>query len=359
MLRYILNRVLYIIPTLFLIFTINFFIIQLCPGGPVEQLMAKITGESTSISQRLDGESMGDSVNPSNAKNYFVKQSVDPKVIAKIQAYYGFDKPIHVRFWETLKKYAVFDFGNSFSRDIPVLTLMAEKFPVSITLGFWTTLLSYLIAIPLGIKKAVNAGSRFDKASSFCVAICNALPTFIIAIVLIIFFAGGRFWTFFPLRGLASAGMDSEPFYLRVLDYLHHIILPIFAMLLGSLSGLIMWTRNSFLEEIRKQYVVALRAKGLSENKILYGHVFRNAMLVFLTSFPAIFIGILFTGTLFIEVIFSLDGLGLLGFEAALQRDFPVMFATLYISTLLGLIMKLLSDLMSVFVDPRIDFTSQ
>lgn len=358
--NYILQRIGFFIPTLLIIFTVNFFIIQLCPGGPVEQMIAKISGNDASLMDTLTGAASDKDTDMTSADARMQKPDIiDPELRKKIVAFYGFDRPITERYLSTLKNYLVFDFGRSFSRDARVVDLIVEKLPVSITLGIWTTLLANLIAIPLGIRKAVKAGSVFDRSTSLIIAVINAIPTFLIAILLIIFLAGGRFWTIFPLRGLLSVDTETASWFSICVDYLHHISLPVFSLTIGSLAGLVMLTRNSFLEEIGKQYVVALRAKGFSKKHILYRHIFRNAMLVYISSFPELLIGMFFTGSLLIEIIFSLDGLGLLGFEAVLNKDYPVMLATLYISTLLGLVTKLLSDISYVLIDPRIDFRDQ
>lgn len=272
---------------------------------------------------------------------------------------YGFDKPIHVRFLEMLRNYLVFDFGESFFRDRKVTDLILEKMPVSISLGVWSTLAVYLVSIPLGIRKAVRHGSRFDVWSSTIVIFGNAIPTFLFAILLIILFAGGNYFSWFPLRGLFSDNFETLSLGEKILDYFWHLTLPIISILIGAFATLTMLTKNSFLDEINKQYVMTARAKGLTEGKVLYGHVFRNAMLIIIAGFPAAFISMFFTGSLLIEIIFSLDGLGLLGFESALQRDYPVMFGTLYIFTLLGLVVGLISDITYTIVDPRIDFESR
>lgn len=351
--RYVLQRLGFLLPTVWIIFTLNFFIIQMCPGGPVEQMIARTSGnEATAMDTLTGGER-------ESGTRQLRPMIVDEALRQKIVAFYGFDRPLHERYFSTLKNYLLLDFGRSFSRDARVWDLIVEKLPVSISLGVWTTLLANLIAIPLGIRKAVKAGSVFDRSTSFLIAVINAIPTFLIAILLVIFLAGGRYWSWFPLRGLSSVDWNESAWWEVVLDYLHHLALPVFSIVVGSVAGLVMLTRNSFLEEINKQYVLALRAKGFSRAHILYRHVFRNAMLVYIGSFPGILLGILFTGSLLIEVIFSLDGLGLLGFEATLQKDYPVMLATLYISTVLGMLAKLLSDISYAIIDPRIDFGAQ
>ncbi|MED5343339.1 MAG: microcin C ABC transporter permease YejB, partial [SAR324 cluster bacterium] len=286
-------------------------------------------------------------------------QGLDPELVQEIERMYGFDKPIHVRFLEMLRNYFIFDFGESFFRDRKVTDLILEKMPVSISLGVWSTLAVYLVSIPLGIRKAVRHGSRFDVWSSTIVIFGNAIPTFLFAILLIILFAGGNYFSWFPLRGLFSDNFETLSLGEKILDYFWHLTLPIISILIGAFATLTMLTKNSFLDEINKQYVMTARAKGLTEGKVLYGHVFRNAMLIIIAGFPAAFISMFFTGSLLIEIIFSLDGLGLLGFESALQRDYPVMFGTLYIFTLLGLVVGLISDITYTIVDPRIDFESR
>ncbi|HRQ80862.1 MAG TPA: microcin C ABC transporter permease YejB, partial [Azospirillaceae bacterium] len=286
-------------------------------------------------------------------------QGLDPEFIKQLEKEFGFDKPMHERFFLMMKNYLVFDFGNSYFRDTRVVDLVLEKMPVSISLGLWTTLLTYLVSIPLGIRKAVKDGTPFDVWSSAVVIVGYAIPSFLFAVLLIVVFAGGRYFDLFPLRGLVSDNWGDLPWWKQILDYFWHITLPVTAMVIGGFAGLTMLTKNSFLDEISKQYVVTARAKGLTENQVLYGHVFRNAMLIVIAGFPGAFISILFTGAMLIEVIFSLDGLGLLGFEAAINRDYPVMFGTLYFFTLMGLLMNLLGDVMYVVVDPRIDFDAR
>ena len=364
MLAYIIRRLALIIPTLFGIMVLNFFIIQLAPGGPVEQMIAQISGTAVDATARIGGADRGEtsSQNSQSATSsggvakYRGAQGLDPEFIKEIEKLYGFDKPVHERFWMMMKNYVQFDFGDSYFRDRAVVDLVLDKMPVSISLGLWTTILVYLISIPLGVAKAVRDGSRFDVASSAVVIVGNAIPGFLFAVLLIVLFAGGSYWDVFPLRGLTSENWNSLSTVDKILDYLWHITLPVIAMVIGGFATLTMLTKNSFIEEINKQYVLTARAKGLSENRVLYGHIFRNAMLIVIAGFPSAFLGILFTGSLLIEVIFSLDGLGLLGFEAALARDYPVVFGTLFFFTLLGLVMNLIGDLMYVLIDPRIDF---
>jgi len=355
---YIVRRILLIIPTLLGILLVNFVIIQAAPGGPVEQMIAKLEGLDTSAGGRIAGASKTSEASSGSA-NYRGAQGLDPDLIAQIEKMYGFDKPAHIRFWLMIKNYAVFDFGNSFFRDVKVTELILEKMPVSISLGLWSTLLAYLISIPLGIKKALNHGSRFDIWTSSVIVIGYAIPSFLFAILLIILFASGNYFSWFPLRGLTSANFNELNLTAKIVDYFWHLALPIASMIIGSFATLTLLTKNSFLDEIGKQYVITARAKGLTENEVLYRHVFRNAMLIIIAGFPAAFIGILFTGSLLIEVIFSLDGLGLLSFEAAISRDYPVIFGTLFIFTLLGLIIKLISDITYTLVDPRIDFAGR
>jgi microcin C transport system permease protein len=368
MLAYIVRRLLLIVPTLFGIMVINFVVIQAAPGGPVEQLIQQITqGGAPDVTARVSGTGTGDLAAGAEARagaeqvtsRYRGARGLDPEFILEIERMYGFDKPMHERFFQMMGQYLTFDFGTSYFRDQSVVDLVLEKMPVSISLGLWTTLLTYLISIPLGIRKAVRDGSRFDVWTSGVVIVGNAIPSFLFAILLIVLFAGGSFLDWFPLRGLVSDNWHQLPWPERILDYFWHLALPLLALIIGAFAGMTMLTKNSFLEEINKQYVMTARAKGLTERRILYGHVFRNAMLIIIAGFPGAFVGILFTGALMIEIIFSLDGLGLLGFEAALKRDYPVMFASLYFFGLLGLIMQLISDLMYVAIDPRIDFESR
>ncbi len=349
---YILRRLALIIPTLFGIIAINFAVVQLAPGGPVEQMIAEIRGRGD-VTMRVAGTGAGETSAPGL---YQGARGLDPHLVADIRRMFGFDKPPLRRFLDMLGGYLRFDFGRSFFRDRPVLELVADKMPVSISLGLWSTLLIYLVSIPLGIAKAVRDGSRFDVATSAAILVGYAIPGFLFAILLVVVFAGGSFVQWFPLRGLASAGADLWPWPQRVADYLWHMVLPTMALVAGGFASLTMLTKNCFIEEIRKQYVVTARAKGASETRVLYGHVFRNAMLLIVAGFPAAFIGLLFTSALLVEIVFSLDGLGLLGFESAIRRDYPVMFGTLYIFTLIGLVMQLVGDLMYTLVDPRIDF---
>jgi microcin C transport system permease protein len=359
--NYILRRLLLMIPTLFGILLINFAIIQVAPGGPVEQMIAKLQGHENGSSSRLSGGN-SDSLSTggqSNNSSYRGGQGLSEETIAQIEAMYGFDKPAYERFTIMLGNYLVFDFGESFFRNTSVIDLILEKMPVSISLGLWSTLIIYLISIPLGIKKAVRHGSKFDIASSSIITVLYAVPGFLLAILLIVFFAGGSYYDWFPLRGLTSSNFDELTTLGKIRDYFWHLTLPIIAFTISGFATLTMLTKNSFLDEINKQYVTTAKAKGLTENRVLYGHVFRNSMLIIISGFPAAFISIFFTGSLLIEVVFSLDGLGLLSFESVVNRDYPVFFGTLFIFTLIGLLVKLISDIVYIMVDPRIDFQSQ
>lgn len=361
MTAYILRRLLLMIPTLLGILLINFIIIQAAPGGPVEQLIVQLTtpgahGAGDRIGGAGDMNASAQTTTSTSPSGYRGAQGIDPELLADIKKQYGFDKPAPERFWRMLTQYARFDFGNSFFRDTPVVSLIAQKLPVSVSLGLWTTLIVYLVSIPLGIRKAVRDGTAFDVWTSTVIAIGQAIPGFLFAVLLLIVFAGGSYLQWFPLRGIVSEGWESLSPLGKLADYLWHMVLPVTAMVVGGFASLTLLTKNSFIEEISKQYVMTARAKGLSETRVLYGHVFRNAMLIVIAGLPAAILGILFTSALLIEVIFSLDGLGLLGFEAALSRDYPVMFASLFIFTLIGLVLKLLGDLTYMLVDPRIDF---
>lgn len=363
MLAYLLRRLLLVIPTVFGIMVINFIIIQAAPGGPVEQMIAKLRGGNVEATSRFTGagmettqaiEQFGDF--QGSESKYRGAQGLDPEFIAKLEKMFGFDKPPLERFLLMMKNYITFNFGDSYFKDRSVIGLIFEKMPVSISIGLWTTLLVYLISIPLGIRKAVRDGSPFDIWSSAVVIVGYAIPGFLFAILLIVLFAGGSFWSFFPLRGLVSDNWHQLSIGWKILDYLWHMTLPITALVISGFASLTLLTKNSFLDEINKQYVITARAKGLTERRVLLGHVFRNAMLIVIAGTPAALIHILFAGSLLIEVIFSLDGLGLLGFESAINRDYPVVFGTLYIFTLLGLFLHILVDFTYTFVDPRIDF---
>lgn len=362
MTAYILRRLLLMIPTLLGIMLINFIIVQAAPGGPVEQMIAQLQGMDTGVGSRTgSGPSTEISTTSGGSSNnqYRGAQGLDPDLIERIEKMYGFDKPAYERFWQMLVNYATFDFGDSFFKDKSVTELIWDKMPVSISLGLWSTLLIYLISIPLGVKKAVSHGTKFDIWTSSVVIIGYAIPGFLFAIMLVVLFSGGSYLDWFPLRGLTSPNFEELSTWGKVTDYLWHITLPVIAMSIGGFAGITMLTKNSFLEEVGKQYVLTAKAKGLAPNQVLYGHVFRNAMLIIIAGLPATLVSIFLTGSLLIEVIFSLDGLGLLGFESALNRDYPVVFGTLFIFTLIGLLLKLISDITYVLVDPRIDFESR
>ena len=358
---YILRRLLLMIPTLFGIMAISFTVIQFAPGGPVEQVIARVTGQGGDATDRISGgggDTGGQSFDAGGdaTSQYRGAQGLDPEFIRQLEVQFGFDKPPLERFFNMLWDYARFDFGESFFRDISVLDLIIEKMPVSISLGLWLTLTSYAISITLGIRKAVKDGSTFDVWTSGVVIVAYAIPGFLFAILLMVLFAGGSFWDFFPLRGLTSENWDQLSLGGKILDYFWHLTLPLTAMVLSAFATTTLLTKNSFLEEIRKQYVITARAKGLSERQVLYRHVFRNAMLIIIAGFPGAFISAFFTGSLLIENIFSLDGLGLLGYRSVLDRDYPVVFANLYIFSLIGLVVSLISDLTYTWIDPRIDF---
>ena len=363
MIAYIIRRLLLIVPTLFGIMVLNFAIVQFAPGGPVEQTLAQIKGTAKSATSAITGGqseligSQNQNVGSSReVSKYRGARGLDPELVKRIEKMYGFDKPASERFWLMMKDYATFNFGNSFFKGRPVVDLILEKLPVSVSLGLWTTLIVYLISIPLGIAKAVRDGSPFDVWTSTVIVVGTAIPGYLFAILLIVVFAGGSYLQWFALQGLTSPDAGSFPLWKQALDYVWHLVLPTVALLVGAFAGLTMLTKNSFLDQINQQYVTTARAKGLTERRVLYGHVFRNAMLIVIAGIPGAFIGILFTGALLVEIIFSLDGLGLLGYEATLNRDYPVMFGTLYIYTLIGLLTQLVNDITYMFVDPRIDF---
>jgi len=371
MAAYIVRRLLLMIPTIFGIMAISFAVVQFAPGGPVERVIAQLQGTDISATARIGGSSGGDfagtGANTSGSSGgadsitskYRGAQGLDEEFIRALEKQFGFDKPPLQRFALMLWNYLRFDFGESYFRDIAVLDLIKEKLPVSISLGLWMMLLSYSISIPLGIRKAVKDGTRFDVWTSAVIVVAYAVPGFLFAIFLIVFFAGGTFFDWFPLRGLTSDNWSELSWPARIVDYFWHLALPLISMALAAFATTTLLTKNSFLDEIRKQYVVTARAKGLSEREVLYGHVFRNAMLIVISGFPAAFIGAFFAGSLLIETIFSLDGLGLLGFESVINRDYPVVFATLYIFSLMGLAVQLVSDLTYMWIDPRIDFESR
>lgn len=358
---YIARRLLLMIPTLFGIMLLNFIIVQAAPGGPVEQVLAQLDGMDSQSSTRIGSGQQTElqSQSSGSGSDYRGAQGIDPALIKEIEQQFGFDKPAHERFLQMIGQYLTFDFGDSFFRDKPVLDLILEKMPVSVSLGLWTTLIVYGVSIPLGIRKAIQHGSPFDVWSSGVIIVGYAIPNFLFAILLIVIFAGGSYLDWFPLRGLTSENFDQLPWYSQMTDYLWHITLPVLASVISSFATLTMLTKNSFLDEINKQYVMTARAKGASEKRVLYGHIFRNAMLLIIAGMPAALIGIFFSSSLLIEVIFSLDGLGLLGFEAVMQRDYPVIFGTLFIFTLIGLLLKLVSDITYIMVDPRISFEGQ
>ena len=354
--RYLLRRLLLIVPTLLGIMVVNFVIVQMAPGGPIDQIVAQASGLAMPGSQAVSGggQAAGDAQGGFSAAT-----GLPPDMLAELERQFGFDRPAHERFLLMVWNYSRFDFGHSYFQDRPVLELIRERLPVSVSLGLWTLLLVYLISVPLGIAKAVRDGTSFDVWTSVVIFTAYAIPGFLIGVMLIILFAGGNYLNWFPLRGLVSQNFDQLLWYQQILDYFWHLALPVLAMVIGGFATLTMLTKNSFLDEISKQYVMTARAKGAAEKRILYRHVFRNGMLIIIAGFPAAFIGIFFTGSLLIEVIFSLEGLGLLGFEATLQRDYPVMFSTLYMFALLGLIMGIVSDLAYTWIDPRIDFEAR
>lgn len=370
MLVYTLKRLGLMVPTLLGILLLNFVIVQAAPGGPVERAIATLKGHNTEATARMGGAGATDAAGGAQQSalqaqtktvdsGYRGAQGIDPEIVEELKRLYGFDQPAHMRFFTMLSNYVRGDFGTSYFRDADVLDLILEKMPVSLSLGIWSTLLVYLIAVPLGVRKALHEGSRFDTLSTLLLVIGYAVPSFLLAMLLIQVFASGNMLAWFPLRGLTSPDFDSYSATGKILDYLWHITLPTIALVISGLAGLVMLTKNSLLDEIHKQYVLVARAKGLSESQTLWRHVFRNAMLLVIAGFPAALLGMLFTSSLLIEVMFSLDGLGLLGFESAINRDYPVMFGTLFLFTLLGLILKLVGDLMYCWVDPRIDFESR
>ena len=355
---YILRRLLLIIPTLLGILLVNFTLVQFVPGGPVEQAIARAQGQGDVLEGITGaGSDAGvDDLSTGSDSQYIGARGLPPEYIKELETEFGFDKPPVQRFLNMVWNYVRFDFGESYFRSISVIDLVKEKLPVSITLGLWSTLIAYAISIPLGIRKAVKDGSRFDTWTSAFIIAAYAIPSFLFAIMLLVLFAGGSYYQWFPLRGLTSNNFDDLTAMGKVLDYFWHITLPVLAGTIGGFATLTLLTKNSFLDEIKKLYVVTAKAKGLSERQVLYGHVFRNAMLIVIAGFPSLFISVFFGGSLIIETIFSLDGLGRLGFEAAVARDYPIVFGTLYIFGLMGLLVAILSDLMYVLVDPRIDF---
>ncbi len=355
---YILRRLALMIPTIIGIMGISFLVIQFAPGGPVEQVVAQLSGSGDSASDRLSGggDLMGQGGLDESGSKYRGAQGLDPELIAKLEKQFGFDKPPLTRFLEMMWNYIRFDFGDSFFRNSSVIDLIIDKLPVSISLGFWILIISYAISIPLGIKKAVSDGSKFDVWTSGIVIVGYAVPSFLFGILLIVLFAGGSFFDWFPLRGLTSDNFAELTWWQKIIDYFWHLALPLTALVLSAFATTTLLTKNSFIDEIKKQYVVTARAKGLSERKVLYGHVFRNAMLIVIAGFPGAFISAFFTGSLLIENIFSLDGLGRLGYLSVVNRDYPIVFGTLFIFSLMGLVVSLISDMIYTWIDPRIDF---
>ena len=353
MLHYILKRIVLMIPTLFLILLINFCIVQIAPGGPVEQSIQRI--------QQMQG--VGVASNAQSSLSYLSQyrgaQGLSPEMLAQIKAQYGFDRPAHERFWMMLKGYLSLDFGTSFFKDKPVTQLLYEKLPVTLSLGLWSSLLIYLIAIPLGIQKAKNKGMVFDKATSLLLAVSYAIPSFVFAIMLIVLFAGGSYWQWFPLQGLLSENFAELSLWGKIKDYVWHLTLPLMSLVLGGFAALTYLTKYSFIDELKKPYVLTAKSKGLNDQHVLYGHVFRNAILIVVAALPEALVGIFLVGNLFIEIIFNLDGIGLLGFEAITQRDYPVIFGTLFILTLFGMLLRLIGDLLYQWLDPRIDFEAR
>ncbi|MDR6755315.1 microcin C transport system permease protein [Mycoplana sp. BE70] len=352
---YILRRLLLMIPTIVGIMAISFIVVQFAPGGPVEQVISDLTSQSGGDRLSGSGDMLQD-FSQDASSGYRGARGLDPEFIAKLEKQFGFDKPPLERFLTMMGNYLRFDFGESFFRNTSVVDLIKEKMPVSISLGIWILILSYAISIPLGIRKAVSDGSTFDVWTSGVIVVGYAVPSFLFGILLIVVFAGGSFFDWFPLRGIVSDDFWQLPWWQKPLDYLWHMTLPIITLLLSAFATTTLLTKNSFIDEIKKQYVVTARAKGLTERQVLYGHVFRNAMLIIIAGFPGAFISAFFTGSLLIEYIFSLDGLGRLGYDAVVRRDYPIVFATLYIFSLMGLFVSLLSDLIYTWVDPRIDF---
>ncbi len=353
---YILRRLLLVIPTLLGIMVVNFTLVQFVPGGPIEQILAQMQGEGDVFAGFAGGDGAPAEETFGSDSDYIGARGLPKEFIEELEKEFGFDKPPVERFLTMMGNYLTLDFGESYFRSISVIDLVLEKMPVSISLGLWSTLIAYLVSIPLGIRKAIKDGSSFDTWTSGAIIVAYAIPGFLFAILLLVLFAGGSYWQIFPLRGLTSDNWESLSLFGKITDYFWHIALPIIALTISAFATLTLLTKNSFLDEIKKQYVMTARAKGLSERKVLYGHVFRNAMLIVIAGFPAVFIGVFFGGSIIIETIFSLDGLGRLGFEAAVARDYPVIFGTLFIFGLMGLVVGIISDLMYVLVDPRIDF---
>jgi microcin C transport system permease protein len=363
MLAYIIRRLLLVIPTLFGIMVLNFAIVQFAPGGPVEQTIAQLKGTAISATAPIVGSQSDIGSKGTDATKgdsaYRGARGLDPEIIEDIKRMYGFDKPAYERFWMMMKDYATFDFGESFFKGRRVVDLVIEKMPVSISIGLWTTLIMYLVSIPLGIAKAVRDGTPFDVWTTIVIIVASAIPSYLFAVLLIVLFAGGSFLQWFPLQHLTSGNWDIMSWPERIVDYFWHLALPLTALVIGSFAGMTLLTKNSFLDQINQQYVTTARAKGLTERRVMYGHVFRNAMLIVIAGFPGTFIGVLFGGSLLIEIIFNLDGVGLLGYEAVRSRDYPIVFGTLYFFTLIGLLTQIVSDLMYTIVDPRIDFEAR
>ena len=362
MLAYIIRRLLLIIPTLFGIMVLNFVIVQFAPGGPVEQTIAELKGSAVSVTAPIVGSDSDFGVNQANNSDdsvYRGSRGLDPEIIKEIERIYGFDKPAYERFWLMMKGYLSFDFGESLFKGRSVVDLVVDKLPVSISIGFWTAILGYLVCIPLGIAKAVRDGTPFDVWTSIIIIAATAIPSYVLAVLLIVLFAGGSYVQWFPLQHLTSPDWDLMSWPARIVDYLWHLALPLISLIVGSFATATLLTKNSFLDQINQQYVTTARAKGLTERRVLYGHVFRNAMLIVIAAFPGAIIGILFGGSLLIEIIFNLDGLGLLGYEAVRARDYPIVFGSLYFFTLVGLLTQLVSDIMYMLVDPRIDFEAR
>ena len=361
MTAYIVRRLLLLVPTLFLILVINFAVLQFLPGGPVEQYISRLQGLGGGLIDRVTGGGGGEILEDSSGPGGFSRgaRGLPPELLAELEARYGLDLPLHQRFAKMLASYARFDFGDSFFRGASVTELVLEKLPVSISLGLWSTLLIYLVSVPLGIAKAVRDGTRFDIATSLAVNVAYAIPGFLLGLLLIVLLASGQFVSWFPLRGLVSENFAELSPLGKIADYFHHLVLPIISLSIGGFAGLTLLTKNCFLDQIRRQYVATARARGLTERRVLYGHVFRNAMLLIIAGFPATLISLLFTGSVLIETLFSLDGLGLLGFEAAFQRDYPIVLGALYFFTLLGLAMGIIVDIAYTIIDPRIDFESR
>lgn len=354
--NYIIKR-LFLIPfTLLGIMLANFLFIQLAPGGPIENITAKYQGMQTSSTAKFSGGTSTAPTIKTSSSKYIGSQGIPDEFIKELEQQFGFDKPVHIRFFKMLKDYATFNFGDSFYKDVSVIELIKQRMPVSISLGLWSTLIIYLVSIPLGVKKAVLDGTKYDFYTSFIIILGSAIPVFLFAVFLIVIFAGGAYLDWFPLRGLTSDNFSELSIFGKVKDYFLHITLPVLSLVIGGFASLTMLTKNSFLDEINKQYVLTAKSKGLKPNQVLYGHVFRNAMLIVIAGFPSLLIKMLFTGSVLIEVIFSLDGIGLLGYEAVMTRDYPIVFASIYIFGLLGLVLKLISDLTYMLIDKRISF---